>query len=98
MSADNHTTGSPDLCHPKLYKLQEANWKRQVSALHKEFCHCSNFLDHFKWPTGTGGHSGGTGEGTQDGRAGGSTADIPGDLSTIGAAGGGDPTDEELLQ
>ncbi|AJA71661.1 ORF2 [Seal anellovirus 7] len=71
MSADCDTARGPDLCHPQLYKFKEAKWKQQVSKLHREFCGCNNFLDHFKWPTGTGGRSGGTGEGTEDGGAGG---------------------------
>ncbi|AHA86838.1 ORF2 [Seal anellovirus 2] len=94
MSADCDSARGPDLCHPQLYKYKEAKWKQQVSKLHREFCGCNNFLDHFKWP-GTALPGGGdAGEGSQDG---GDTAGIGG-LSTTGGGGGDSITDMELLR
>lgn len=32
------------------YKIQEAYWKKNISATHRFFCACPNWLLHFKWP------------------------------------------------
>ncbi|WCS65250.1 ORF2 [Grizzly bear anellovirus 10] len=29
----------------------EARWKRWVSSTHRSLCGCSDFLNHFRWPT-----------------------------------------------
>nr|QYD02240.1 ORF2 [Torque teno felis virus] len=43
-------SGSPDLDHNTTYKRREAQWKRLVSSLHREWCLCGSFLNHFILP------------------------------------------------
>nr|QYD02360.1 ORF2 [Torque teno felis virus] len=43
-------SGSPDLDHHTTYKRREAQWKRLVSQLHREWCLCGSFLNHFILP------------------------------------------------
>lgn len=43
-------SGSPDLDHHTTYKRREAQWKRLVSSLHREWCLCGSFLNHFILP------------------------------------------------
>nr|QYD02366.1 ORF2 [Torque teno felis virus] len=41
-------SGSPDLDHNQNYKRREAQFKRDVSNLHKQWCLCGSYLNHFK--------------------------------------------------
>nr|QYD01790.1 ORF2 [Torque teno felis virus] len=43
-------SGSPDLDHHTTYKRREAQWKRLVSQLHREWCLCGSFINHFILP------------------------------------------------
>nr|QYD01787.1 ORF2 [Torque teno felis virus] len=43
-------SGSPDLDPHKTFKLREAKWKRLISALHKEWCLCGSYINHFILP------------------------------------------------
>lgn len=41
-------SGSPDLDHAQNYKRREAQFKRDVSQLHKQWCLCGSYLNHFR--------------------------------------------------
>nr|QYD02321.1 ORF2 [Torque teno felis virus] len=41
-------SGSPDLDHNQSYKRREAQFKRDVSLLHKQWCLCGSYLNHFR--------------------------------------------------
>nr|QYD01784.1 ORF2 [Torque teno felis virus] len=41
-------SGSPDLDHTQNYKRREAQFKRDVSQLHKQWCLCGSYLNHFR--------------------------------------------------
>nr|QYD02072.1 ORF2 [Torque teno felis virus] len=43
-------SGTPDLDHHTTYKKREAQWKRLVSSLHREWCLCGSFINHFILP------------------------------------------------
>nr|QYD02120.1 ORF2 [Torque teno felis virus] len=43
-------SGTPDLDHHTTYKKREAEWKRLVSSLHREWCLCGSFINHFILP------------------------------------------------
>nr|WCS66088.1 ORF2 [Torque teno Leptonychotes weddellii virus 2] len=83
MSSTPDTSGGPDFSHPIGYRKAEAVWKRLISKEHSKFCACGSYINHFKWP-GTGG------DGEKDPESG-ETGDGTGDLSVVGATGGGGP-------
>nr|QYD02102.1 ORF2 [Torque teno felis virus] len=41
-------SGSPDLDHTQTFKRREAQFKRDVSLLHKQWCLCGSYLNHLK--------------------------------------------------
>nr|QYD02402.1 ORF2 [Torque teno felis virus] len=43
-------SGSPDLDPHTTFKLREAEWKRLISSLHKEWCLCGSYINHFILP------------------------------------------------
>lgn len=43
-------SGTPDIDHHTAYKKREAEWKRLISALHKEWCLCGSYINHFILP------------------------------------------------
>nr|QYD02231.1 ORF2 [Torque teno felis virus] len=43
-------SGSPDLDPHTTFKLREAQWKRQISNLHREWCLCGSYINHFILP------------------------------------------------
>nr|ASA48786.1 ORF2 [Torque teno Leptonychotes weddellii virus-2]WCS65892.1 ORF2 [Torque teno Leptonychotes weddellii virus 2]ASA48898.1 ORF2 [Torque teno Leptonychotes weddellii virus-2]ASA48922.1 ORF2 [Torque teno Leptonychotes weddellii virus-2]WCS65896.1 ORF2 [Torque teno Leptonychotes weddellii virus 2] len=83
MSSTADSIGGPDLRHPLGYRKAEAVWKRLISREHTKFCSCGSYINHFRWP-GTGG------DGEKDPDTGEEQGSGAGDVSIIGATGGGD--------
>nr|QYD02108.1 ORF2 [Torque teno felis virus] len=84
-------SGSPDLDHNQNYKRREAQFKRDVSQLHKQWCLCGSYLNHFKLssePLKT--CSEDTGAASGDSDVGGGEAATTRDMDTGGVVGGGE--------
>nr|AWX63415.1 ORF2 [Torque teno Arctocephalus gazella virus 2] len=93
VSTASWVTGLPDFQHPNNYRRQEAEWKRRVSQLHKEFCACSCFTDHFKL---TKCHTGAAGTGEASGGDGGPGVGGNGDTEGETMAGGEGAIEEDI--